>query len=589
MLDDLGARALAWLDDRRRLTVWLSLIVLILAAGDAWSERHEVGPDGISYLDLGNTVFAHGIRAGASVSWSPVYTWILGGVLAVVRPARQHELIVVMVINLVIVAAVLATFVWWLRELSALLRERGLEPGISTSACLLLALGVVAWVVLPEISVGLVTPDMLLAAMSFAATATLIRLARSGASTWWCPLLGVLLGAGYLVKAGFALPAIVGCLVAPILIRGSLMRRLSVLVITSIACLCVVSPFVAVLSSKEGQLEVGGYGTLNYAWDVDGVTPYLNWTGGDGSFGQPLHPTLIARAPETFAYAAPVGGSIPVWNDPAYWYEGVRARFVLGPQIDAVVTGVGVIAKAILKGPLLLLLMLLTVLVWRGRGQLGSTNAGDAPPTSGSLIGRAARTAPLWLWMLVPLAGIVTYVPLHEDPRFMSEDIAMLAIGAYQLAAGRLGRKTDTPRSRMRLGTATVVVAVLALVFAAVKPVDHVAHQIAGDPAPGNQNLRLAAALQGAGVKSGTGIVFIGDTYSVLDAYWARLDRARVVGNVNDPGGDFWRLAPASQGSRLALLQRRTGARFAVTDQRQAHMVHGWVPIAGTGDFLRRL
>ena len=35
--------------------------------------------------------------------------------------------------------------------------------------------------------------------------------------------------------------------------------------------MCVAAPFVAVLSAKEGRLELGGYGTLNYAWDVDGV------------------------------------------------------------------------------------------------------------------------------------------------------------------------------------------------------------------------------------------------------------------------------------------------------------------------------
>ena len=67
----------------------------------------------------------------------------------------------------------------------------------------------------------------------------------------------------------------------------------------------------------------------------------------------------------------------------------------------------------------------------------------------------------------------------------------------------------------------------------------------------------------------------MGDTDAVLRAYWARLDDARVVGNVNDAGGDFWRMAPAAQRSRLALLESRSGARAAVSDEPQARLA-GW-------------
>lgn len=232
--------------------------------------RHSVNADGISYLDIGNTVFATGIKAGASISWSRAYAWLLGAALKVVDPSRPHELSVAMAINVAIVAVLLVGFAWWLREMSALVRLRTVDSPPEPLE-LLVAYGVIAWVVLREVTVPVVTPDMLLAAVAFAATAALVRVARLGGSPLTWLGLGVLLGLGYLVKSAFVAPALTGCVACAVLTRGGAPRRLGALALTVTGALCVSVPFVAVLSSKQGQLEVGGYGTLNYAWDVDHV------------------------------------------------------------------------------------------------------------------------------------------------------------------------------------------------------------------------------------------------------------------------------------------------------------------------------
>jgi hypothetical protein len=142
----------------------LSALVLVIAAGDAWASRHQIGPDGISYLDVASVVFAHGIRAGASIAWSPAYTWIVGAALELVGPSRQHELIVVMAVNVLIVAVVLVAFAWWLRELFALLRHRGVQLVISEPILRVLAYSVLAWAVLSRVTSSVVEPDMLLGA-----------------------------------------------------------------------------------------------------------------------------------------------------------------------------------------------------------------------------------------------------------------------------------------------------------------------------------------------------------------------------------------------------------------------------------------
>ncbi len=157
-------RLTRWIDDQRRLGWWLSGLVLVIAAGDAWASRHHINPHGISYLDLGSVVFADGIRAGANIAWSPAYIWVVGAALDLVGPSRPHELLVVMAVNLVIVAVVLVAFAWWLRDLFALLRHRRIELEISERVLQVLAYAMLAWAVLTEVTAGAVTPDVLLVA-----------------------------------------------------------------------------------------------------------------------------------------------------------------------------------------------------------------------------------------------------------------------------------------------------------------------------------------------------------------------------------------------------------------------------------------
>ena len=431
----------------------------------------------------------------------------MGTALDLAAPSRPHELVVVMVVNVLIVALVLVTFAWWLRELFALLRHRRVWLVVSEPVIRVLAYGVLAWAVLTEVTASVVTPDMLLVAVAFAATAALMRIARLGGSPAIWLGLGVLLGIGYLVKSGFVVPALVACAACAVLTAGGGVRRVGGLALALAACVCVAAPFVAVLSGKEGRLELGDYGTLNYAWDVDGVTRSLNWTGGDGEFGRPAHPTLIANAPLTFAYRSPIGGSIPVWYDPAYWYAGVKPRVVVGGQFRALASSVRATLRAIVVGPLILLLVPL-FLLWRAPGR----DPGDAPAERTPWSRRALRAIGDHAYLALALAGILTYLPLLVVTRYIAAYIAILAVTAFLLACGRLGRR-DLPRQIAdRVALATLLVGTLTFVYAALRPADHVAHQLGGGDAPGTSDLRVARALTRAGIVAGSGVAFVGES-----------------------------------------------------------------------------
>ncbi len=582
------ARTLRWLESQRRLAWWLSAIVLLLALGDAWAGRHSINPDGISYLDLGNTVFAHGIKAGASVAWSPAYIWIVGAAVKIFSPSRPHELILVMAVNLAIVGVLLVAFAWWLSELFALLRQRGFGPLIPESLLVLLAYAIVAWAILLGVTVTAVTPDMLLALWAFTAGALLMRIARLGGSALAWVGLGVVLGLGYLTKAGFVFPLVVACAAAAVLTRGSGARRMIALAVTFAACLCVAAPFIAVLSSKEGRLEVGSYGTLNYAWNVDGVTMFTNWTGGNGEFGRPLHPTLIASSPETFAYASPIAGSIPLWYDPVYWYAGVHAKPLVGRQVRTTAQSIIDTLHFAFVGPLILLFAPVLMLWYTRRRDHDAHPARDAaePPSRSARAWTAIRRH---AYLALPVAGIVTYFPLITLRRYIAAYIAMLAITWFMVVCGWRRREGVSNPMVDWLALATAVVAVITFAYASFWPLYDVGKQLAGRDAPGTVDLRVARALTRAGIGPGDGIAFVGEAAGVPRAYYARLDRARVVGNINDSGGAFWRLDSTAQTDRLSLLQTRSGARVAVSDETQARSASGWTPIAGTTFSYRRL
>ena len=556
----------------------MSGAILLLAAADCWATRHEVFPDGISYMDIGDTVFRHGFQAGANAYWSPAYAWLVGSAIDLVGPSRSHELLLVKAINLVIVAGLLAAFAFWLRELLALLRRAGSGPIVPEQTQVLLAYAILACAVLYEITPGNVTPDMLLAAIAFAATGLLVRIGRLGGSPANWLALGITLGLGYLVKAAFVVPVAVACLTCAFLTSGSAGRRALALILTVGACAVVAAPYVTALSRKEGHFTIGESGALNYAWDVDKVTPFLNWQGGDHSFGSPVHPTRrIGSNPPTFVYARPVPGSVPVWYDPYYWYRGVKPRFQWVGQARALALSTLWFLVVVFASLLFLLLVPVVLL---------------ARPLRARRPRRRLLTQHAYL--AVPAAGLLAYWPIHirahpVGGRYIAGYLVMLAVGGYALLCAAHSRTRLDERTIARTGLASVAVAALVGTYAAARPVYHVAREAAGADAFGISDLRVARALRRSGIRPGDGVAYVGDRIGPMFAYWARLARARLVSNIEDKDGAFWRMPAAKKTRVLMALHAESGARAIVTSASQARASPTWAPIRGTPYSFRRL
>ena len=82
--------------------VWLlRILAVILGTIHTWAAAisHSMNADGISYLDMGDAYLRGDWDVAINSVWSPMYSWILGSVLKIVKPSMEYEFPLVHVIN----------------------------------------------------------------------------------------------------------------------------------------------------------------------------------------------------------------------------------------------------------------------------------------------------------------------------------------------------------------------------------------------------------------------------------------------------------------------------------------------------------
>jgi hypothetical protein len=182
------------------------------------------------------------------------------------------------------------------------------------------------------IKIWAVTPDLLMSAFVYLAAGVIVRLRLGIVSRLNFVLLGLVLGLGYLAKA-IMFPLALAFLVAGFFsvkekraaARGAGCALLVFLVVTL--------PYVALISNVRGKATLGDAGRLTYAKHVNRVQ-YPHWQGDSLGNGTPKNPSRkIFDCPPIYEFGTPVAGTYPISHDPAYWYEGLAARFDLRNQL----------------------------------------------------------------------------------------------------------------------------------------------------------------------------------------------------------------------------------------------------------------
>jgi len=568
-MSDAPGAWMRWVGIAAGLCAILSLPV-VWDASQGW-----LFPDGTSYLDMASGALheSPGVLL-KNAYWSPAYPAVLALMMAVLRPALAVELRAVYVLNWLIFlfatacfSVLLITFLQWLR--------RNSWPEVGRDASLgkaLVSFGY-AFFLLSNMNRTLwyITPDMLVQGLVYLSAACGLRLFLPDSSWKHSLALGLALGLGYLAKAAMFPAALL--LIGTLFLRppkDSLGRRHSVI---ALACFCLLAaPLVLSLSQEKHRFTFGDSGKLNYAWFVDGVPSYSGWSGQPVEYGTPAHtPRTISQSPLVLEFRSPVGGTLPIWYDPSYWWEGLRVPISVQRQLAG------------LFRPF--------TQVHSGQTVFLALAAGLAPLCLLSFrVRRVILQGGIQTWVLIlwPAATCLMYSLVLFNFRYVVAYLVLICLGAATLLLQPFQAAT---RSRVLLGAALL----LALVGAVrLRPTVQEAFRpdnggpLVREEGRDNGPFSLAAAhgLAGLGIQPGDEIGVLGRS---LDCYYARVAGVRIVAQIwEDPDQIVGLSAPQV---RQVLSQLKQIGIKALVSRSKPGFVNddGWSAIPRTDIYVRML
>ena len=570
------------------------LAAVVLGLLQVWNGlgRNLASGDATAYLDTADAFGRGDLSAALNPFWSPLYPLLLAAPL-LVADAPRRELLVVSLSNFALYLFALACFERFLREFVSFQHLRGAKTGEDAgerrgdedeNAWLVAGYATFLWSALALNYVPRVSPDVLVSALVYAASALLLRarLRRGGRATF--VLLGLTLGLGYLAKAVMFPLAFVFLLGAG-LAAGNLRRAAPRVGLSLLAFLCVAAPLVCALSSAKHRPTFGESGRLNYAWHVTAEPRFIHWQGGPTD--APAHPTRrISDSPAAYEFGSPFETSYPPWFDPSYWNEGLRPRFDPRKQLAAVARNVRSLLglyspRSFPNGLLVALLVLLSA---RGLRRARA-----------SLRGAARRLASHLFLLLPALAALAGYLLIHVEPRYLAAFVVVLFL-CLLACAHPVETETGRTAEKQRAGFALAAVILTAALFVSVVPSTLRAAYVTTRRAaargglPPNTHADVAEALRGAGVGGGERVASVGET---MFASWPRLARVRVVAEVphrvsgvsRPPTGEVGKFWAADEAGRARVLGAfaRAGARAVVADRVPGGVsTDGWRRIGAT-------
>lgn len=553
-----------------RLDLWCRLALIAAGAAHAWGFRHDMNPDGMTYLDMAS-LFAAGDPAPlANATFSPLYSLLIAAALALTGHDPTREFAAVHAVNFACYAASLVAFEMLLCAATADDPAGEGDARVSLPVPLVRGLGyaLFAWATLKLVSLSVVTPDMLLSAFFFAAAA--LTLANARERRWGRTIaLGLLCGTGYWVKAIFFYLSLV-FLFLGFFGREPRRERLAHTAVALALFLLVAGPLVARISMVHGRPTVGESGKLNLIWWVTHTDdPPGHFVPSSPEQGTPVHPLkVLHEAPRVYAWEFETRATYALWYDASWWHAGRRVPWTVAQVVRHVAKTAKEYWHDGLFRDMACLLFGWVVLVLVG------------PPVEGlrrALTGR-------WRLLIAGLVSPAMYALVHSEARYVASSMVVIWLALYAASAIPRGEEAVRWARALVLASAGYLVAIVvpltvyALVPAELREAPGVGH--AG-------HLTAAGELARRGLTAGDKVAVIGNG---INGYWARLARVRIVAEVDTRDvAAFWAAPAATQAAVLAALAS-TGAKAVLTrDAPAAAKDAGWAPIAGTPFMVRDL
>src|SRR5277367_2121785 len=300
----------------RRLQIgcWIALIAIAIVR--AWFTRYEFDGDAVSYLDIARAIAEGHPATAVSAYWSPGYPVLLSPFLWLFRPNAYWECPLAHFVNVLILAGTLASFHLFWSEVRLWHKNYAGEytSEIPEGAFWALGYSIFTIATLNLITVGLVHPDLLMAAFCCLAGWTVLRFRRKP-GIGRALLLGLVLALGYYAKAPFFPMGFVFVLCAcfgRLLSRRMILLGGTVLALFILAC----APYITAISLSKCHFTFGESARLSQAFYINDVEYYEHWQGGPPGSGMPIHPTRkLNDFPEIYQFAAKDMGTYPAWFD----------------------------------------------------------------------------------------------------------------------------------------------------------------------------------------------------------------------------------------------------------------------------------
>ena len=555
-----------WLHQRGlpvvRVIAWAVAVVVGLI--ETFAMRFWLSADATNYLDVASAYLRRDFHEAINAYWSPLFSWILAGALAVFHPAPESESTLVHVVNLGGFLLSLRAFEYFL---SALLEYRSQLSSGSPEENALPDIGF--WVV--GYSVFFVssfftlyfptpTPDAWVCMFTYLAAGLLISIRVRGASWMRFIALGFVLALAYLAKTIY-FPLSFVFLLAAWAAAGLAKKSFRFAAASLLSFALLAGSWIAVLSRSEQRFTFGDVGKIAFDMYVGRILFQQFWQG-ENSTGTPLHPVRrLLERPALFEFATPWNGTHPAGLHWAYWARGLRLHFDLAVFLSILRQSAGTyFVLVITQAEFLFALFFLFFL----------------QPEGSTLFTSIRGMAFLWV---PPLVACLAYALVLVEGRYVASFLTLLWIAAFFCmfqAAGSVPRKTF-------LALVLAVAAVSGLRIAKLAVSDFIV--LASHPR--NLDAEVAEALRGLGLSPGDRIASLG---SFADLHWARQAGLSVVAEI--PRGNenfFWRATPERKDEIFRVLSS-TGAKFVVTPGVAPNAAQeGWLPLGQTAFFAHAL
>jgi hypothetical protein len=489
-----------------------------------WHGRYVMNPDGLAYLDIGEAYLQGDWQRAINAYWSPLYAWLLGLVMLIVKPQPYWESSVVHLVNLAIYVCALGCFRYFWLALShsndspAAAASGNSDIPLPTWLWLVMGYSLFIWSSLNLIGVGIVTPDLIVAAFVYLTSGILLRIAMGPPRWRLFLLLGAILGLSYLTKAAMFPLALVWLTVG--MFSGDALRKTAPRVLLALVVFMMVGgPFILALSQMKGRLTFGDSAKLNYAWFVNGIPHYVHWQGEPPGSGTPVHPTRkIAERPTIYEFRTPIGGTYPPWYDPSYWHEGLVWNFDLERQARAFAANIRIFFLTFLfeyQGILIILNLIALAPMCKFYLDLKI------------ILGN--------MKLLIPcMVTLTMYSIVHIEQRFIGAFIVLI----YGVVVSGL-RLADSEASRRLYSRPSVAMLSIVVLTVNVLLTYPVTFNLRGGGVWTDWQWHLAEGIQQLGMRRGDQVAVIG--FFGFNAYWARLAGVRVTAEIPPQDAhDFW-------------------------------------------------